>query len=89
MPDAATTPELRKRELLDRIEAVLEAEVRPGLRADGGDVQVVGIDDDDIVQVRMTGACQGCPSAIMTLTMGIEATLKTRVPEVRFLEAVP
>ncbi|HWE38184.1 MAG TPA: NifU family protein [Isosphaeraceae bacterium] len=89
MPDAATTPDARKRALLDRIEAVLDAEVRPGLRADGGDVVVVGLDDDDIVQVRMTGACQGCPSAIMTLTMGVEATLKTRVPEVRFLEAVP
>jgi Fe-S cluster biogenesis protein NfuA len=41
------------------------------------------------VQVRMIGACQGCPSAIMTLTFGIEATLKTHIPEIRFLEAVP
>lgn len=74
--------------LLDRIERVLDAHVRPGLRADGGDVEVVGIDADNIVQVRMQGACQGCSSSSMTLTMMIEAALKTHVPEVRFLEAV-
>ncbi len=78
-----------RRELLDRIEAVLDEQVRPGLRADGGDVEVVGIDDDRIVQVRMQGACQGCASSTMTLTFGIEAALKARIPEIRFLEAVP
>jgi Fe-S cluster biogenesis protein NfuA len=75
--------------LLERVEAVLDEQIRPGLRADGGDVEVVGIDADRVVQVRMRGACQGCPSAIYTLTMGMEAALKARVPEVRFLEAVP
>jgi Fe-S cluster biogenesis protein NfuA len=78
-----------RRDLRGRIEAVLDEHIRPGLRADGGDVELVGIDDDRIVQVRMRGACQGCPSSTMTLTMGIEATLKAHVPEVRFLEAVP
>jgi Fe-S cluster biogenesis protein NfuA len=78
-----------RRQLREKIEAVLEQHIRPGLRADGGDVELVDVDPDNIVQVRMRGACQGCPSAIMTLTMGIEATLKARVPEVRFLEAVP
>ena len=76
-------------ELLARIEAVLDEQIRPGLRADGGDVEVVGIDDDRIVQVRMRGACQGCPSSMMTLTFGIEAALKAQIPEIRFLEAVP
>ena len=75
--------------LRQRIEAVLDEHVRPGLRTDGGDVEVVGIDDDRIVQVRMIGACQGCPSAIMTLTFAIESTLKSQIPEIRFLEAVP
>ena len=74
--------------LRERIEAVLDAHVRPGLRADGGDVEVVGIDADNIVQVRMQGACQGCSSSAMTLTMMIESALKAHVPEVRFLEAV-
>jgi len=75
--------------LRERIEAVLDQHVRPGLRADGGGVEVVGIDADRIVQVRMQGACQGCPSSTMTLTMGIESTLKAHIPEIRFLEAVP
>jgi Fe-S cluster biogenesis protein NfuA len=79
----------RKRALLERIEAILDRDVRPGLRADGGGVELVGIDDDNIVQVRMQGACQGCPSSVITLTMGIEATLKARLPEIRFLEPVP
>ena len=76
-------------DLRARIEAVLDQHVRPGLRADGGDVELVGIDADRIVQVRMQGACQGCPSSTITLTMGVEATLKAHVPEIRFLEAVP
>lgn len=79
---------LDQSELLARIEAVLDEQVRPGLHADGGDVEVVGIDEDQIVQIRMRGACQGCPSATMTLTFGIEAALKAQIPEIRFLEAV-
>jgi Fe-S cluster biogenesis protein NfuA len=77
------------KELLDRIEAVLDEHVRPGLRADGGGVVVVGLDADNILQVRLTGACQGCSSSIMTMTMSVEATLKARVSEIRFVEAVP
>ncbi len=76
-------------DLKTRIEAVLDEFVRPGLRVDGGDVEVVGVDEDRIVQVRMIGACVGCPSSTITMTMGIEAAVKQRVPEVRFLEAVP
>jgi len=74
--------------LPQRIELVLDSKIRPGLKADGGDVEVVGIDEDRIVQVRMTGACQTCPSSVMTLTFGIEAALKAEIPEIRFLEAV-
>lgn len=84
-----TDTDSTRRALRERIEAVLDQHVRPGLRADGGDVELVDIDADNIVQVRMQGACQACPSSTMTLTMGIEATLKTHVPEIRFLEAVP
>lgn len=89
MSPALPLSESRRRELLARIEAVLDQQVRPGLRADGGDIELVGIDDDRIVQVRMQGACQGCPSSVMTMTFGIEATLKAQVPEIRFIEAVP
>ena len=76
-------------ELLGRIERVLDDRVRPDLRAEGGDIVVVGIDSDNIVQVRLTGACQGCASSIFTLSMRVEATLKALVPEVRFIEPVP
>lgn len=83
-----STPEVRD-ELLGRIETVLDERVRPGLIEDGGGVQVVGIDEDHIVQVRLLGACQGCASSVVTMTMFIEKTVKAEVPEVRFLEAIP
>ena len=81
----ATTTET----LLRRIETALEEHVRPDLRADGGDVVVVGLDSDNILQVRLTGACQGCSSSILTLTMRVEAVLKAHISEIRFVEAVP
>jgi Fe-S cluster biogenesis protein NfuA len=83
MPEADSSEDLR-----GRIEAVLDRDVRPGLLAEGGDVELVGVDQDRIVQVRLLGSCQGCPSSIYTMTMGIEAAIKAQVPEVRFLEAV-
>ncbi len=75
--------------ILARIEQVLDEQVRPDLRSDGGDIELVGIDQDQIVQVRLTGACQGCSSALITMTMRVESTVKAAVPEVRFVEAVP
>ena len=75
-------------DLKARVEAVIEREVRPGLRADGGDVEVVSVDDDRIVQVRLLGSCSGCSSAVYTLTIGMEAAVRAEVPEIRFLEAV-
>jgi Fe-S cluster biogenesis protein NfuA len=75
--------------LLERIERILDEQVRPDLRADGGDIVLVGIDPDNIVQVRLTGACQGCSSSVVTMSMHVEAKLKAQIPEIRFLEAVP
>jgi Fe-S cluster biogenesis protein NfuA len=74
---------------LERIRQVVDDHVRPELRADGGDVEIVGIDDDDIVQIRLLGACQGCVSSVHTTTMLVEKAVKAEVPEVRFLEAIP
>jgi Fe-S cluster biogenesis protein NfuA len=79
---------LWRTEMLERIERVLDAQVRPNLRADGGDIVLVGIDPDHIVQVRLTGACQGCSSSIVTMSMRVEAILKAQIPEIRFIEAV-
>ena len=62
--------------------------IRPRLQADGGDVELVGVDGEGIVSVRLAGACRGCPGAIMTLKMGIERILKQQIPEVTAVEAV-
>jgi len=69
------------------VEAVLEA-IRPLIKADGGDVELVGITDGGIVQVRLLGACVGCPSSQMTLRDGLEANLVGRIPGVKGVEAV-
>ncbi len=70
---------------------VLEAldSVRGALQADGGDVELVEvIEDQGTVKVRLTGACGGCPMAQMTLQMGIERIIKQQVPEVKQVVAV-
>ena len=71
-------------------ERVLEAleSVRPYLKADGGDVELVDIKEDGIVEVRLTGACVGCPMSQMTLRAGIERALMRDVPEIKRVEAV-
>jgi len=63
----------------ERIEAVLDR-VRPFLHADGGDVVLVAIDGNS-AEVRLTGVCAGCPSAHMTLHVGIETALRDEIPE--------
>lgn len=63
--------------------------IRPYLQADGGDVELVGIDETGgVVQVRLVGACGGCPMSQMTLRSGIEAALKEEVPEIQEVVAV-
>jgi len=58
-------------------------DVRPSLQADGGDIELVSVEADGTVKVRLTGACGGCPMATMTLKMGVENYLKKTVPEVK------
>lgn len=57
--------------------------VRPALQADGGDVELVDVNDQGVVSVRLKGACGSCPMSTMTLKMGIERTLKEKVPGVK------
>jgi len=71
----------------ERVEEVLN-KVRPVLQADGGDVELVGITDSGIVQVRLTGACKGCPMSQMTLRNGIERVILKEIAEVKGVEAV-
>lgn len=70
----------------EKLEQALDT-IRPGLQADGGDVELVGVQDGK-VQVRLVGACGGCPMSTMTLRYSIEAALKQLVPEVKSVEAV-
>ena len=70
----------------EKVAAVL-AQIRPALQADGGDVELVGV-DEGVVSLRLTGACNGCPMAAMTLKMGIERVLKGQIPEVKEVVAV-
>jgi Fe-S cluster biogenesis protein NfuA len=70
----------------EKVEAVI-GEVRPLLQADGGDIELVSV-DDGVVKVRLRGACAGCPGAQMTLRMAVERRLKARIPEVQRVESV-
>ena len=71
----------------EQVEKVLE-QIRPALQADGGDVQLVAVTEDGVVQVRLKGACAGCPMATLTLKNGIERRLREERPEVKRVEAV-
>jgi Fe-S cluster biogenesis protein NfuA len=72
----------------ERIEKVLSEEVRPLLVSHGGDVQLVEVTEDNVVKVRLSGACQGCPMAQMTLTNLVEEALKSKIPQIKKVEAV-
>ena len=72
--------------LKEKVESALN-KVRPSLQADGGAVQLIDVDDQGVVKVKLTGACGGCPMSQMTLKMGIEKILKQNVPEVTRVES--
>ena len=70
----------------DKVEKAL-AKIRPALRQDGGDIELVGI-ENGVVKVRLKGACAGCPMSQMTLANFVEAELKKQIPEVTRVQAV-
>lgn len=72
----------------DRVQAVINL-IRPAVQADGGDIELVDVYADGLVQVRFHGACLGCPSSPMTLRDGIERNLREKVPEVARVVPVP
>lgn len=72
---------------MEKVKAVIE-EIRPFLKADGGDVELVEVTGDGTVKLKLLGACGHCPMSTMTLKMGIEKRLKERVPEVKEVIAV-
>ena len=70
-----------------KVEEVLGT-IRPMLQADGGDVELVDVEEDGTVKVRLKGACGGCPMSRITLKRGIEVRMKEVIPEVKSVEAV-
>ncbi|MFB0505561.1 MAG: NifU family protein [Thermodesulfobacteriota bacterium] len=70
----------------ENVEKALQ-KIRPALQADGGDIELIDI-QDGVVKVRLTGACGGCPMSQMTLKQGVERALKQEVPEVKGVESI-
>ncbi len=75
-----------KETVKDKVEKALK-ELRPNLQADGGDIELLGV-ENGIVKVKMKGACAGCPMSTMTLQWGVENFLKKKIPEIVKVEAV-
>ena len=74
--------------MTEEVRQVIE-KIRPMLQADGGDVELVSVDEETgVVSVRLQGACRGCPASTMTLKMGIERHLREKVPGVKQVVAV-
>ena len=71
----------------EKVAAVLER-IRPMLQRDGGDVQLVDVQEDGIVKVKLVGACSGCAMSMITLKNAIEDTIKKEIPEVKAVESV-
>ena len=70
----------------DRVEKVINR-IRPAVQMDGGDIELVEV-ADGVVNLRLVGACHGCPSSMMTLKAGIERAIQSEVPEIKSVEAV-
>jgi Fe-S cluster biogenesis protein NfuA len=88
MPTSTRRKKAPSRQVRGRVARVIE-DLRPLARDDGGDIELVDVLDDGTVQLRLLGACVGCPSASMTLTQGIEKNLRREVPEVRRVVCIP
>ena len=70
----------------EKVEELIQR-IRPALQADGGDVELVGI-EGSVVKVRLTGACGSCPMSTLTLKMGIERVIREELPEIKEVVAV-
>jgi Fe-S cluster biogenesis protein NfuA len=72
--------------MLEKVQEAID-KIRPALQRDGGDVELVSV-EDGVVKVRLQGACKGCPMSQMTLKNGIEKFLQKEIPEVVRVEGV-
>lgn len=87
VPMSSATPTTPNADTPARVNKVLSL-IRPAVQADGGDVELVRITPEGVAEIRLHGACVGCPSSSMTLQVGIERNLKQHVPEVKSVKAV-
>ncbi len=71
----------------EQVQEVLE-KIRPSLQADGGDVELVEVTEENVVRVQLQGACKGCPMSQMTLKNGIERLIMQELPQIKSVEAV-
>jgi Fe-S cluster biogenesis protein NfuA len=78
---------LTDEKVLSKIKKAIDS-VRPYLKADGGDVELIEVTDELIVKVKLVGACDGCPFSMQTLKAGIEQAIRNEVPEIRELVSV-
>lgn len=76
-----------KKDLLKRIDLALN-DVRPHLKVDGGNVEVVDITEDNIVKIKWLGTCESCNMSVMTMRAGIEQTLRSKIPQIQSVEAI-
>jgi Fe-S cluster biogenesis protein NfuA len=72
--------------MFEKVQEIID-EIRPALQADGGDVQLITV-NDGVVKVKLKGACAGCPMSQMTLKMGIEQRIKDQLPEIKRVDSV-
>lgn len=76
-----------KDKLFTRIEATLDT-IRPFLQADGGDVELIDVDEDMVVKLKLLGACSSCDISHMTMKAGIEQSIRKAIPEITHVVAV-
>jgi len=79
--------EIQKQELTRKVENVIN-QIRPYLQQDGGDIKLVEITDENVVNVMLQGACGSCPYSMMTLKNGVETAVRKAIPEITAVEAV-
>ena len=70
----------------EKVEEAIE-EIRPRLQADGGDIELTGV-ENGVVKVKLKGACAGCPMSTMTIKWGVENFIKKKIPEIKKVETV-
>jgi Fe-S cluster biogenesis protein NfuA len=80
------TMTLEKPALIARVELALDT-IRPYLEADGGNVRILDITEDMVVQLELLGSCSSCPMSLMTLKAGVEQAIIKEVPEIRAIRA--